>query len=82
MPESNVTFPAVGTDRIHQDVDMMTLRLYYKLFPVVGNGDLNTFAADRGAPTFGRGFFFGVLFRAALTAAFAEAPPFQVTQGT
>lgn len=28
-----MTFPAVGTDRIHQDVDMMTLRLYYKLFP-------------------------------------------------
>lgn len=71
-----MTFPAVGTDRIHQDVDMMTLRLYYKLFPVVGNGDLNTFAADRGAPTFGRGFFFGVLFRAALTGRFCRSAAF------
>ncbi|MCP3392145.1 outer membrane beta-barrel protein [Bradyrhizobium sp. CCGB12] len=33
MPESNVTFPANGSDRIHQDVDMVTLRLNYKLFP-------------------------------------------------
>lgn len=37
------------------------------------NSDLNTFAADRGAPTFGRGFFFGV---AALTGRFCGSAAF------
>lgn len=37
---------------------------------------ISTFAADQGAPTFGRGFFFGVLFRAALTGRFCRSAAF------